>query len=50
MIPPEAVKVTALVPSEMLLNTMNKLLEFQEFPVKWKMARVFLMQKNGKTP
>ncbi|KAJ8970504.1 hypothetical protein NQ317_009522 [Molorchus minor] len=47
-IPPEAVKIMAECLPNWILAVMNNLLEKQEFPNKWKEARVVLIPKSGK--
>lgn len=49
-IPPEAIKCVAKVAPEWILNVMNNLLKQQNFPKKWKVAKVVFLLKGGKSP
>lgn len=47
-IPPEALKIVANCAPHWLLKIMNNLLESQEFPNEWKIAKIVLTLKPGK--
>lgn len=49
-IPPEAIKLAAICIPKLLTDAMNSLLDLQEFPEEWKVAKVVLIPKSGKPP
>nr|CAI5836285.1 unnamed protein product [Callosobruchus analis] len=48
-IPPEVIKKTAEVAPHLLVDVMNTLLERQEFPTAWKLAKLVLLPKPSKS-
>lgn len=49
-IPPEAIKCVEKVEPGWILNIMNRLIMKQDFPEKWKLAKVIFLPKGGKSP
>lgn len=49
-IPPEAIRMAADCSPALIAAIMNNLLQTNEFPDEWKVARVVLLLKNGKPP
>lgn len=48
-IPPEVIKILIQVEKEYILKVMNGLLEKQEFPTMWKVSKLVLIPKPGKS-
>ena len=48
-IPPEAIKEMGICQPDFLLTIFNRLLQAEKFPVEWKVARVVLLQKGGRS-